>query len=156
MDSQSDSLGKAFVQPDEIAEGHRKFHRFRRIEWIDAEGIFESGHDDREAQRIQSRLYELQLIRQRRKHPVLFPGDLLELRRDRGLHRHLCLPSLPKDILSESMTLQWPTGTHNPARWQPSRCAKPARLPDTSNRETSVFIPIVHHLVKCTQQETAT
>src|SRR5215469_7648476 len=92
MDSHSDSLGKAFVQSDEVTEGYGKLHRLRRVERIDAERVFESRHDDREAQRIQPRLNQLQFLRQRREHPILLPGYLLELRRDRGLHRHLRLP----------------------------------------------------------------
>src|SRR5215469_7442603 len=92
MDSHSDSLGKAFVQPDEVTEGYGELHGFRVVERIDTERVLESRHDDREAQRIQPRLNQLQLIGQRRERSILLPCDLLELSRDRGLHRHLRPP----------------------------------------------------------------
>ena len=62
MDSHSDSLGKAFVQPDEVTESYGELNGLRRVERIDAELVVESRHDDCEAQRIQSRLYQLQLV----------------------------------------------------------------------------------------------
>ena len=62
MSSHSESLGKAFVQPDEITEGHGKFDRLCLVERIDAECVFESRHDDREAERVQPLLNQLQII----------------------------------------------------------------------------------------------
>src|SRR5262249_41425701 len=88
----SDSLGKAFVQPDEITEGDGELDGLCLVERIDAERVLESRHDDRETERIQPRLNQLQVVGQRRERPVLLPGDLLELSRDRGLHRHLRPP----------------------------------------------------------------
>src|SRR5262249_38797290 len=92
MSSHSDSFGKAFVQPDEVTEGYGEFHGIRLVERIDTERVLESRHDDREAERIQPRLNQLQLIGQRRERPILLPCDLLELSRYRGLHRHLRAP----------------------------------------------------------------
>src|SRR5215471_571358 len=94
MSSHSDSLGKAFVQPDEVTEGYGELHGIRLVERIDTERVLESRHDDREAQRIQPRLNQLQLIGHGRELPILPPCALWELARIRGLHRLLRPPPL--------------------------------------------------------------
>src|SRR5580698_5146012 len=83
------SLGKVFVELDEITEGDRKLDRLTRVEGIDTQGVLQPRHDDGETERVETGLDELQLIRQRRESALLLDGDLLELRRDRGPHRHL-------------------------------------------------------------------
>src|SRR5207244_3951688 len=79
-------LGKAFVQGDEIAEGHRKVHGALGAEGIDTEGILEARDDDRKAQRVEAALDELGVVAESREFALLLGGDLLELGHDRGLH----------------------------------------------------------------------
>src|SRR5579862_8135687 len=87
-------LAVVFVQLDEVAERDGKSDRFGRIEGVKAERILQPCHDEREAQGIQSRLQQPQIVRQRRELAVLLLCDLLKMRRDGGAQRHLSTPDL--------------------------------------------------------------
>src|SRR5581483_11379003 len=76
-----------FVQPDEIPE--RDGEALRRVEWIVAERVLETRHDEREAERVEAALQELQVIAERRELALLLPSNLLEESGNGGSHRHV-------------------------------------------------------------------
>src|SRR6185437_12056706 len=80
-------LGRAgFVQLDEIAEGDRE--ALRGIERVVPERILETRDDEREAQRVEPTLQELEVIGERRELALLLPGDFLKKSGNSGSHRH--------------------------------------------------------------------
>src|ERR1022692_1169321 len=80
--------GMAFVQPDKIAEGHGKFHFVRLIEGIESQRVLQARYDQRETERVQPRVQELQVVGQSSELSFLLRSHLLELRRDSRSDRH--------------------------------------------------------------------
>src|SRR5579871_3090217 len=85
-------LGSILVQPDEVTEGHRELLRLVGLEGVVAQELFQACHDNREAQRVEPGVQELEIVRERCELAFLLCGDALELGDDRvsdGHHRSL-------------------------------------------------------------------
>ncbi len=76
-------FGCIFVEPDEVPERDGKFHGLRRAEWIKSEVIIELRHQDGEAEGIEARFRERQVVAERAELLVLDRGDLLHFRQYR-------------------------------------------------------------------------
>src|SRR5207248_1438193 len=72
---------------NEITQGHRKV-AVGSVERVDAERILETRDDDGEAQRVETRIHEHEIVGQRRQALALFLGDLLEMRENRSPDGH--------------------------------------------------------------------
>src|SRR5580658_2421575 len=81
-------LGNALVQPDEVAERHGKVDGLVGVERIDPQEVLEPRDDDREAERVEAAIDELEIIGERGELALLLGGNALELRLDRGPHGH--------------------------------------------------------------------
>src|SRR2546421_12756002 len=73
-------LGGPFVEPDEVAEGHRIRDVVGVRERVDAEALFQPRDEDRDGQRIEPGLEQHQVVRQGRQRLLFVPGDLLDQR----------------------------------------------------------------------------
>src|SRR5690242_3706535 len=88
-----DELGRdihvhSLVHLDEIAKGHWELVVFGGAEWVHPEQVLEACDDDRERQRIKSRLHQRSIVGERRQLVTLLGGYLLELRDDRVSNGH--------------------------------------------------------------------
>jgi hypothetical protein len=68
-----------FVKLDEIAKGDGKLDVLADIEWIEAKRFFQTRDDERETQRIESRIQKFEFVRKPRELSLLFHRNLLEL-----------------------------------------------------------------------------
>jgi hypothetical protein len=72
-------FGGMFIEPDEIAERNRQIHILGCGEWVAPEFVLKTRDDDREAQGIQPRIHQGEIIVERRDLLFLLRRDLLEL-----------------------------------------------------------------------------
>lgn len=72
----------ALVHLDEIAESQAEFDFIRHIERIESQALFQSHDDQRETERVEPRIEQLQIVGQPSQLALLFRSDLLELRRN--------------------------------------------------------------------------
>src|SRR5262245_36598325 len=76
------------IESYEVAECDRKVHILSGAEGVKAEPLLEPRHQDGEAQRIEPRIEQDEVVGQRRQPFVLLPGDLLHLGGDRRPRGH--------------------------------------------------------------------
>ena len=60
----------------------------RRIEWVEPETLFQTDDNERETQRIETRLEQLEIVGQSRQLSLLLQGDLFKLRGDCSPNGH--------------------------------------------------------------------
>src|SRR5439155_5939925 len=72
-------FGGVFIEPDEVAQCDRIGHLVRLGERIAAQCFFETSHEDRDAKRIEPRIEQYQVIRQRRQTLLVILCNLLNL-----------------------------------------------------------------------------
>jgi hypothetical protein len=82
-----------FVQSHEVAERHGESNLIGHIERVEAQRLFQTHDDERETERVKTRIQESKVVRQSRELALLFQRYLLELRRNRGSYRHFARPS---------------------------------------------------------------
>ena len=76
------------VEPDEVAECDGEIDVVGYRERVEADLVLKSGHQDGEAQRVESGLEEHQVIVQRLQSLALLGRDRLDRRDDGGSHIH--------------------------------------------------------------------
>src|SRR3989454_3245490 len=88
LHSEPPSACGIFIEPDEVAQGHGELGILAGAELIDAQRVLETSDDDGQAERVETRVQEHEIIGQRRQGLSLLSGDLLEPSGDRGPHGH--------------------------------------------------------------------
>src|SRR5439155_11994318 len=73
-------LGGMLIEPDKVTERHRVSHIVGFGEWVESQGLFEPGHENGDAKRIEARVEQDQVIGQRRQTLLVVVCNLLNLR----------------------------------------------------------------------------
>ena len=68
-------MGAIFVDFHEVAESHGEQRVLRRGERIDAEPVFEACDQNREAERVETRIQQHEIVAQRRQHLAVLARD---------------------------------------------------------------------------------
>jgi len=97
IDWSDSGLLRLIVEPDELAERDGKSGVLGRLERIEANGILEACDDERKTQRVEPRIKEPEIIRQRQQVSLLLLRYSLKFRLDGIAYRHRILRLLPAE-----------------------------------------------------------